>query len=273
MGKGAFPAVLHCFTGGPRTGPPRHRARPLHLLHRHSDVQELRRRCAQIAAELPADRILVETDAPYLAPGQFRGKRNEPAYVVETAKVLAETRGVSFDDIAQADHRRISSGCSARCRGSGGGRMTHDALTAIHHSRLRLLRRRAAPGAWAGATAIRTIRRTAAAAPRFWSNGARAARRHPRAGRHLAGSARATLDAEVDWLDGVLYTHEHADHTHGIDDLRALFIKRRRRVDVYLDERTGAMMHAAVRLLLPIAARQRISADRHRAPARRRHGR
>jgi len=52
------------------------------------------------------------------------------------------------------------------------------------------------------------------------------------------------LAAEVDWLDAVLYTHEHADHTHGIDDLRALFIKRRRRVDVYLDEETAKVMHA-----------------------------
>jgi phosphoribosyl 1,2-cyclic phosphate phosphodiesterase len=52
------------------------------------------------------------------------------------------------------------------------------------------------------------------------------------------------LDAEVDRLDGVLYTHEHADHTHGIDDLRALFIARRRRVDVYLDDATSAVMHA-----------------------------
>ena len=51
------------------------------------------------------------------------------------------------------------------------------------------------------------------------------------------------LDANVDRLDGVLYTHEHADHTHGIDDLRALFIKQRAPIDVYLDEHTAAMMH------------------------------
>jgi phosphoribosyl 1,2-cyclic phosphate phosphodiesterase len=51
------------------------------------------------------------------------------------------------------------------------------------------------------------------------------------------------LDVDVDWLDGVFYTHEHADHTHGIDDLRSLFIKRHQRVDVYLDDNTAAMMH------------------------------
>ncbi len=50
------------------------------------------------------------------------------------------------------------------------------------------------------------------------------------------------LDANVEWLDGVLYTHEHADHTHGIDDLRGLFMRHRRRVDVYLDAPTAAVL-------------------------------
>jgi len=52
------------------------------------------------------------------------------------------------------------------------------------------------------------------------------------------------LDAGVDHLDGVLFTHEHADHTHGIDDLRSLAIHRRRRVDVYLDEATAKVVRA-----------------------------
>jgi len=52
------------------------------------------------------------------------------------------------------------------------------------------------------------------------------------------------LDTQVDWLNGVLYTHEHADHTHGIDDLRSLFMRQRQRIDVYLDEQTAKMMHA-----------------------------
>ena len=99
-GKGTFPAVLHCFTGGPDLA---RRAIALGLFISFTGILTFKNSVAlrTIAAELPADRILVETDAPYLAPGRFRGKRNEPAYVVETAKVLAETRGVSFETIAQ----------------------------------------------------------------------------------------------------------------------------------------------------------------------------
>jgi TatD DNase family protein len=54
----------------------------------------------EIARDLPADRLLVETDAPYLAPVPFRGKRNEPAYVAHTARVLADVRGVTPEAIA-----------------------------------------------------------------------------------------------------------------------------------------------------------------------------
>ncbi|MEA2976930.1 MAG: TatD DNase family protein [Alphaproteobacteria bacterium] len=99
-GKGAFPAILHCFTGS------RELAFAAINLGLHisftgiltfKNSQGLR----DIARDLPADRILVETDAPYLAPGPHRGKRNEPAFVVETAKVLAAARGVSFEGIAR----------------------------------------------------------------------------------------------------------------------------------------------------------------------------
>jgi TatD DNase family protein len=99
-GKGAFRAVLHCYTGGRDLA-----FRAIALGHYVSFTGILTFKKSDdlrtIAADLPADRILVETDAPYLAPGKFRGKRNEPAYVVETARVLAETRGCSFDDIAR----------------------------------------------------------------------------------------------------------------------------------------------------------------------------
>jgi TatD DNase family protein len=99
-GKGAFPAVLHCFTGGRDLA-----MRAVALGHYVSFTGILTFKASQplrdIAAELPADRILVETDAPYLAPGPYRGKRNEPAYVAETAKVLAQARGVSPDEIAR----------------------------------------------------------------------------------------------------------------------------------------------------------------------------
>jgi TatD DNase family protein len=99
MGKGAFPAILHCFTGGRDLAMS---AIELGLSISFTGILTFKNSQAlrDIAAELPADRILVETDAPYLAPGPFRGKRNEPAFVVETAKVLAATRGVTVEDIA-----------------------------------------------------------------------------------------------------------------------------------------------------------------------------
>jgi TatD DNase family protein len=100
VGRGAFRAVLHCYTGGRELAM---RAIELGLSISFTGILTFKKSQAlrDLAAELPADRIMVETDSPYLAPGKFRGKRNEPAYVVEVAKVLAETRGVSLDEISR----------------------------------------------------------------------------------------------------------------------------------------------------------------------------
>ena len=99
-GKGAFPAVLHCFTGGRDFA---FSAIDLGLYVSFTGILTFKRSddLRVIAAALPAERVLVETDSPYLAPLPYRGKRCEPAYVVETAKVLAAMRGVSLDEIAR----------------------------------------------------------------------------------------------------------------------------------------------------------------------------
>ncbi|TPI56027.1 TatD family deoxyribonuclease [Mesorhizobium sp. B3-1-7] len=98
-GKGAFPFILHCFSSGRRlaeVGVALGGYVSFSGILTFKNSTELR----AIAADVPRDRLLVETDAPYLAPVPHRGKRNEPAYVANTAKVLAETIGVSEAEIA-----------------------------------------------------------------------------------------------------------------------------------------------------------------------------
>jgi TatD DNase family protein len=98
-GKGPFPFVLHCFSSGSElaiTGLRLGGYLSFSGILTFKNSQEIR----DIAKQIPHDRLLVETDAPYLAPPPHRGKRNEPAYVVNTAAVLAETIGISANDIA-----------------------------------------------------------------------------------------------------------------------------------------------------------------------------
>ncbi|TRC99626.1 TatD family deoxyribonuclease [Mesorhizobium sp. WSM4303] len=98
-GKGAFPFILHCFSSGRRlaeVGVKLGGYVSFSGILTFKNSAELR----AIAADVPHDRLLVETDAPYLAPVPFRGRRNEPAYVAHTAKVLAETVGVDEAEIA-----------------------------------------------------------------------------------------------------------------------------------------------------------------------------
>ena len=99
-GKGAFPFLLHCFSSGAelaRVGVALGGYVSFSGILTFPKSEELR----EIAKTVPLERMLVETDAPYLAPKPFRGKRNEPAYTAYTAAVLAETVGVSADEIAR----------------------------------------------------------------------------------------------------------------------------------------------------------------------------
>jgi TatD DNase family protein len=106
---GAFDFLLHCFSSGRALA---EAAIGMGGFVSFSGIltfpksQDIR----DIARDVPADRLLVETDAPYLAPVPFRGKRNEPAYVANTAGVLAQVRGVAPEalaDLTRANFRRL----------------------------------------------------------------------------------------------------------------------------------------------------------------------
>ncbi len=99
--KGAFTGVLHCFTGTKRLA---EAALDLGFYISASGIltfkksEELR----AIFKTVPLERLLVETDAPYLAPVPYRGKRNEPAFVAHTAAALAAVKGVTAEELAEA---------------------------------------------------------------------------------------------------------------------------------------------------------------------------
>jgi len=102
--------IMHCFSGGPSEA---QRCLDLgfHLsfggiitFPKAADVQEA-------ARSTPANRILIETDAPYLAPVPHRGERNEPAFIAQTARKLAELRGVAPEEIARITSENFRSLC------------------------------------------------------------------------------------------------------------------------------------------------------------------
>ena len=97
---GPFGAILHCFSSGARLAEEGAR---LGFYVSFSGIITFKRsdELRAIAARVPMERLLVETDAPYLAPQSRRGKRNEPAFVGETAAVLAAVKGVSPETIAE----------------------------------------------------------------------------------------------------------------------------------------------------------------------------
>jgi TatD DNase family protein len=99
-GKGPLKGVLHCFSSGPELADI---ALDLGFYLSFSGIVTFKTAAAlrEIAQRVPADRILVETDAPFLAPAPKRGKRNEPSFVVHTAALLADLRGVEVAALAQ----------------------------------------------------------------------------------------------------------------------------------------------------------------------------
>ncbi|KXF77781.1 LuxR family transcriptional regulator [Paramesorhizobium deserti] len=105
-GKGAFPFILHCFSSGralAETGIALGGYVSFSGILTFKNSTELR----DIARIVPHDRLLVETDAPYLAPVPYRGKRNEPCFVRHTAAVLAETIGLDEAELADITTRNV----------------------------------------------------------------------------------------------------------------------------------------------------------------------
>jgi TatD DNase family protein len=107
--RGPLAGVMHSFTGSAATAA---ECVALGLYISFAGMVTFKKSddLRAVAATVPADRILVETDSPYLSPHPLRGKRNEPANVVHTARVLAEARGIGFDEFAAqttANARRL----------------------------------------------------------------------------------------------------------------------------------------------------------------------
>ncbi|MGB7431754.1 MAG: TatD family hydrolase [Ahrensia sp.] len=97
--QGVFPFVLHCFSSGrdlAMTGIELGGYISLSGIAAFKNSTEIR----AIAADVPVERLLVETDAPYLAPPPHRGKRNEPAFVAHTAAIIADSLGIAADEFA-----------------------------------------------------------------------------------------------------------------------------------------------------------------------------
>ena len=100
MGQGPFPFVLHCFTAGTdlaRTALALGGYISFSGIVTFKNAEEIR----EVARFVPADRYLVETDAPYLAPIPHRGATNEPSYVRHTAEHLASVRGISLEQLGR----------------------------------------------------------------------------------------------------------------------------------------------------------------------------
>ena len=113
-GGGQLRGVLHCFTGTAGAGRRRPGPRLLHLAGRHHHVPEGRGAASRPRARVPLDRLLTETDSPFLAPVPYRGKRNEPAYVARVVDDACRAAREAGRATCASGPPRISTRCSGR---------------------------------------------------------------------------------------------------------------------------------------------------------------
>ncbi len=239
MGQGRFSALLHCFTSSRELA---ETALGLGLSISFSGVVTFKKSegLRAIARDVPLERILVETDAPYLAPIPHRGRRNEPAFVVSTAHVVAEALGLEPEALAAAT-RANTLNVFPKLRSAGGRRAVTLRLTIL--------------GCGSSAGVPRVGQGWGACDP---SNPKNRRRRCSALVERFGGGEATTvlvdtspdlreqlIEAGVKRVDGILMTHPHADHTHGIDDLRPLYQEMGRRIDVHMDEPTSLIVRRA----------------------------
>ncbi len=100
MKKGKFQPLMHCYTSGADLA---RRASKLDAYFSVSGILSFKKAedVRAVALEMPLDRVILETDCPYLAPTPYRGRRNEPAYLTEVCKAFADLRGLSFEEVAK----------------------------------------------------------------------------------------------------------------------------------------------------------------------------
>ena len=263
MGKGAFPAVLHCFTGGRDLACKAIALGPVRLVHRHPDVQEIRRsaRHRRGVAGRPhsgRDRRAVSGAACHIAASATsRPMWSKPPRCWRRPAACRSTR-------SRGRPRRTSSACSPRCRGTLAD-MPHEPH--LHHSRLRLVLRRAAAALGWGAcdpnNPKNRRRRCSLLVERTAPSGS-----HARADRHLARSARAVARRAESTGSTPCCSPTSTPTIPTASTICArCSCKQRRRIDVYLDEPTSEVMRARFGYCFASAARQRLSADPQRAPA------
>jgi TatD DNase family protein len=206
--RGTFTGLIHCFSSGPEVA---RRALALGMYISISGIVTFKaaESLRAIVRDIPLDRLLVETDAPYLAPVPKRGKTNEPAFVAHTAAKVAELKGIASPS-SRPRRPTTSSGCSAKAERV---RRARDHPGLRHVGRRAAARRQGRDGEWGAPT-----RRSAQPPHALLDPG-------PGPAARPCWSIPRPTCAPSCWPPGrerstaVIWSHEHADQVHGIDDL------------------------------------------------------